>query len=171
MTFTEFLSTVFTGTNLALLGAVLAVAFSGFGSARGVGMVSEASAGLLTEDPTKFGKAMVLQALPATQGIYGFVIAFLIAVVKLDIMSGSPVTLTVGQGMYLFCAALPIALGGWVSAIKQARVATAGISVLAKRPEAVGKAIISAALVEMYAILAFLISILLVHSFNPGAAA
>ena len=149
MTFSDFLSTIFTGTNLALLGAVLAVAFSGFGSAKGVGMVSEASAGLLTEDPSKFGKAMVLQALPATQGIYGFVIAFLIAVVKLDIMSGTPVELTIGQGMYLFCSALPIALGGWVSALKQARVPTAGISLLATRPEAMGKAIICSAPVQM----------------------
>lgn len=165
MTFSDFLSTIFTGTNLALLGAAIAVICTGIGSAKGVGMVSEASAGLLSEDPTKFGKAMVLQALPATQGIYGFVIAFLIVVMKLGILSGTPAELTVGHGMYLLFASLPIAIAGWASAVKQARVATAGISVLAKRPEAVGKAIISAALVEMYAILAFLVSILLVLSF------
>ncbi len=165
MTFSELMNTLFTGTNLALLGAALAVIFTGIGSAKGVGMVSEASAGLLSVDPDKFGKALVLQALPATQGIYGFVIAFLIAVMKLQIFSGAPVELTIGQGMYLLVSALPIAIAGWASAVKQARVAAAGISVLGKRPEAVGKAIISAALVELYAILSFLISILLVLSF------
>lgn len=165
MTFSDFLNTLFSGTNLALLGAALAVIMTGIGSAKGVGMVSEAGAGLLAEDPDKFGKAMILQALPATQGIYGFVVAFLVVFLKLGALSGSLTVLTQSEGMYILFACLPIAIGGMVSATKQARVASAGINVLAKRPEAVGKAIISAALVEMYAILAFLISILLVLFF------
>ena len=45
---------------------------------------------------------------------------------------------------------------------KQARVAVAGINLLSKRPDQVGKAITSAALVETYAIFALLISVLLV---------
>ena len=69
MTFVDFLNSWFTGNNLALLGAGLAVVFSGIGSAKGVGMVGEASSGLLAEDPSKFGKALILQALPGTQGI------------------------------------------------------------------------------------------------------
>lgn len=165
MTFSDFLNTLFSGTNLALLGAALAVIMTGIGSAKGVGMVSEAGAGLLAEDPDKFGKAMILQALPATQGIYGFVVAFLVVFLKLGALSGSLTVLTQSEGMYILFACLPIAIAGMVSATKQARVAAAGINVLVKRPEAVGKAIISAALVEMYAILAFLISILLVLFF------
>lgn len=161
----ELFSSIFNGTNLALLGAALAVIGSGIGSARGVGMVSEASAGVLTEAPEKFGSCLILQALPATQGIYGFVIAFLVVFLKLNALSGNITQLSLLDGMYLFVACLPIAIVGWISALKQARVATTGISVVAKRPEAVGKAIISAALVEMYAILAFLISILLVLTF------
>ena len=78
MTFVDFLNSWFTGNNLALLGAGLAVVFSGIGSAKGVGMVGEASSGLLAEDPSKFGKALILQALPGTQGIYGLLIAFLL---------------------------------------------------------------------------------------------
>ena len=89
MTFSDFLNTLFSGTNLALLGAALAVIMTGIGSAKGVGMVSEAGAGLLAEDPDKFGKAMILQALPATQGIYGFVVAFLVVYLKLGALSGS----------------------------------------------------------------------------------
>lgn len=159
--------TIFSGTNLALLGAALAIFCTGLGSAKGVGMVSEAAAGLLTEQPEKFGRSLALQALPATQGIYGFVVAFLIVALKLNALSGTVTQLSFTEGMYLLIASLPIAIAGYGSAVKQARVATAGITVLIKRPEAAGKAIISAALVELYAILSFLISVLLVLFFNP----
>lgn len=161
MSFGQFLSTIFTGNNLALLGAALAAILSGMGSAKGVGLVGEAASGLLAEDPSKFGKALILQALPGTQGIYGLITAFLI-IFKLGILSGTPATLTVGQGMYYLVAGLPIAIVGYYSGIKQGRVAASGISLLAKRPKEVGKAITSAALVETYAIFAVLVSLLMV---------
>lgn len=160
MTFIDFLSTLLTGQNLALLGAAIAVFAAGMGSAKGVGMVGEAAAGLLTEDPSKFGKVLILQALPGTQGIYGLITAFLI-VFKIGIL-GDPVELTVAQGTYFIMAALPIAVMGYFSAIKQARVAVSGVNLIAKRPDEVGKAITSAALVETYAIFAVLVSLLLV---------
>lgn len=161
MTFVDFLNSWFTGNNLALLGAGLAVICSGIGSAKGVGLVGEASSGLLAEDPSKFGKALILQALPGTQGIYGLITAFLI-IFKMGLLGGNPVTLTVGQGIYFFAAAMPIMIVGYFSAILQGRVAASGISLLAKRPDEVGKAITSAALVETYAIFAVLVSLLLV---------
>ncbi len=161
MTFTELLSMLFTGNNLALLGAAAAVIFAGIGSAKGVGIVGEASSGLLSEDPSKFGKALILQALPGTQGIYGLITAFLI-IFNMGILGGEPVELTVGQGMYYLAAGLPIAIVGYFSAIAQGRVAASGINLLAKRPDEVGKAITSAALVETYAIFAVLVSLLLV---------
>ena len=156
----EFIKGLFTGNNLAILGAALAVVLPGFGSAKAVNMVARATAGLICEEPQKFGKSMLLQALPMTQGIYGMVVAFLIIVFSGLMGGGEP--LTVEQGFYYTFASLPIAFGGWYSALKQGEVAVAGISVLAKKPEAVGKAVISASFVELYAILALLISILLV---------
>ncbi len=156
----EIIKNIFTGNNIAILAAALAVVLPGFGSARAVNMVARATAGLISEEPNKYGKSMLLQALPMTQGIYGMVIAFLIMVFS-GIMGGTA-DLTVAEGAYYLFAALPIALGGWYSAIRQGEVAAAGVSVLAKRPEAVGKAVISASFVELYAILALLISILLV---------
>ena len=161
MTFGELLSTIFTGNNIAIMGAALAAALSGMGSAKGVGLVGEASAGLLSEDPSKFGKALILQALPGTQGIYGLITAFLI-IFKMGILGGSPLELTVAQGAYFLMASLPIAIVGLYSGIKQGKVAAAGISLIAKRPKEVGKAITSAALVETYAIFAVLVSLLLV---------
>lgn len=160
----NFFDAFFTGQNIALLGAALAVILSGFGSARGVSMVGEAASGLLTEDPSKSGKALILQALPGTQGIYGLIIAFLI-IFKIGLL-GEPVALTVSQGAYFLMAALPIAIVGYYSAIKQARVAVSGINLIAKRPDEVGKAITASALVETYAIFAVLISMLLVLFFK-----
>ena len=161
MSFGELLSTLFTGPNLAFLGAAIAAIPAGMGSAKGVGLVGEAASGLLAEDPSKFGKALILQALPGTQGIYGLITAFLI-IFKLGLLSGAPATLTVAQGMYYLVAGLPIAIVGYYSGIKQGRVAASGISLLAKRPKEIGKAITSAALVETYAIFAVLVSLLMV---------
>lgn len=159
----NLIDSILTGQNLALLGAALAAAFAGMGSAKGVSMVGEAASGLLSEDPSKFGKALILQALPGTQGIYGLITAFLI-IFKIGVL-GTPVELTVGQGVYFIMAALPIAIVGYFSAIKQAKVAVSGIHLISKRPDEVGKAITSSALVETYAIFALLVSLLLVLFF------
>ncbi len=159
-TFGEFIKTLFCGNSLAVVGAALAVVLPGFGSARGVNMVARATAGLISEDPNKYGKSMLLQALPMTQGIYGMVVAFLIMI--FSGITAPETNLTIAEGAYYLFAALPIAFGGWYSAIRQGEVATAGIAVLAKRPDAVGKAVISASFVELYAILALLISLLLI---------
>ena len=85
----SLLMQIFSGQNLALLGAALAAGLAGWGSAKGVGIVGQASTGLLTEDPGKFGKALILQALPGTQGIYGLITAFII-LFKIGIL-GTPV--------------------------------------------------------------------------------
>ncbi|MBQ8005821.1 MAG: V-type ATP synthase subunit K [Clostridia bacterium] len=165
MTFTQFIEMIFTGNNLALAGAALAAIVAGMGSAKGVGMVGEASAGLLCEDPSLFGKALILQALPGTQGIYGLITAFVI-ILKLGLLGSAPVELTVGQGAFLLFASFPIAIVGYFSATKQARVAAAGINLIAKRPDELGKAITASALVETYAIFALLVSLLPVLFFK-----
>ena len=164
------LKEIFTGNNLALLGAFLAVSLSGWGSAKGIGIVAQSASGLLSENPGMFGKALVLEALPATQGIYGLITAFLI-IFKLEILGGTPVQATVTEGIYLLVASLPIALVGLISAQHQGKVAAAGISLIAKREEETGKAIVNAVLVETYAIFAVLVSLLLVSSITLSAAA
>ena len=75
------------GIVLALTGAVLAALFAGIGSAIGVGIAGEAAAGVVTEDPNKFSKVLVLQLLPGTQGIYGLLIGF-ITLTQIGIMGG-----------------------------------------------------------------------------------
>lgn len=162
MTFAELISSLFSGQNFAILGAALAVILPGWGSAKGVGMAGEALAGLMSEDSSKFGKGFTLQILPATQGLYGFAIAFIV-MMNTGIMGGTPVTNTL-HGLYYLAACLPMAVVGFISAIKQARVAVAGINMLSKSPEASGKALTSVALVELYALLALVISFFLVSA-------
>ncbi|NLY43771.1 MAG: V-type ATP synthase subunit K [Clostridiaceae bacterium] len=153
------------GNVLAMMGAALAVFLAGIGSARGVGIVGEAAAGVVTEDPGKFGQALLLQALPGTQGIYGLLTAFVI-LNRIGVVGGTAVELSPMQGLMFFAASIPIAIVGYFSAIAQGRAAAAGIGVIAKRPEELAKAITFAAMVETYAVLALLASILMVFGIN-----
>ncbi len=151
------------GTGLALLGAAFAVALSGTGSAIGVGLAGQAAAGVVSEEPDKFMKCLILQLLPATQGIYGFIVGFL-TLIKLNAFNGfimdSGAFISVSGGLGIFFACLPIAIGGLFSAIHQGKVAVAGIALVAKRPEESTKGVLMTAMVETYALLALLISIL-----------
>lgn len=148
-----------TGLVLALLSVAIAVVLSGIGSAVGVTVVGQAAAGVVTEDPGKFAKALVLQVLPGTQGIYGFLIGFL-TIQKLNLIGGSLPDISVQTGLSLIMAALPVGLVGLFSAVLQGRVAAAGVSILAKRPDELVKAMMFAVMVEFYAILSLLASFL-----------
>ncbi len=149
------------GLALAIAGAALAALLSGMGSAKGVGMVGEAAAGLISEDPSKFTKVLILQILPGTQGLYGFITAIMV-MIKIQLLSGNPVELTTTQGLQVFAACLPMAFVGYFSAIGQAKVAASGVSVVAKKPEQQSKAMVLSAMVETYAVLALLISLLII---------
>lgn len=151
---------LFDGMGWALMGAALAAGLAGAGSAIGVGIAGKAGNGVLSEKPDLFGKVLVLQALPGTQGIYGFLVAVLM-LVKLGWISGQPVTLTPEQGLLYLAAAMPIAIGGLVSGIFQGKAAATSILMTGKRPELSTRGITMTALVETYAILALLVSILM----------
>ena len=157
----NILNSLFNGNVLALIGAALAVILAGLGSAKGVRLVGEAGAGLVSEEPESFGKVLLLQALPGTQGIYGLLTAFVI-LNRIGIVGGTAVELTIQQGFLFLAASLPIAIVGYISANAQARVAVAGIGIVAKRPDELAKAITFAAMVETYAVLALLASILMI---------
>ena len=145
------------GALAAGLGAAIAVIFSGIGSAIGVGLVGQAASGLIAEEPEKFVKSLILQLLPGTQGLYGFVIA-------LFIFLRINAELSLANGVMLLVAALPIAFVGYGSAIAQGKTAAAGIGILAKNEEQNTKGIIYAVMVETYALLSFIISIMLLTS-------
>lgn len=146
----------------ALAGAAAAVIFAGMGSAYGVGVAGQAAAGVVTEDPNKFSKVLILQLLPGTQGIYGLLVAFIaLSNAKVGVLGdGINWGLDLKTGMMIFFACLPIAVVGFFSAKHQGRTAVASIGIVAKKPEQFGKSMLFPAMVETYAILALLISIL-----------
>ena len=149
----------YSGLAMGLLGAGLAACLAGAGSARGTGIAGEAGTGLLCQDPSKFGKVMILQVIPGTQGLYGLVAGFM-CMMRMGLLDGTLTNLTVMQGFQYFAACLPIAIGGGISAVAQGKVAATGISLVSKRPAESIKAVTSAALVETYAIFALLVSLL-----------
>lgn len=153
------------GLALAILGAVIAALFAGIGSAKGVGIVGEAAAGVISVDPSKFSKVLILQLLPGTQGLYGLLTAVLM-LSRIGVLGGAPMALTVSQGLMFLAAGAPIGFVGLLSAIAQGKAAAAGVGIVAKKPEQSGKGVIMAAMVETYAILALLVSILVVYNIS-----
>lgn len=144
------------GAVIAFFAAALAFLLAGIGSAKGVGIAGEAACGVVAEDTDKFVPVMILQLLPSTQGIYGFIIAFMI-------ISKDLTNISVASGLQLLAVALPIGLVGLISGIFQGRVAAAGINIVAKRSEDMIKGIILTLMVEIFAIFALLVSILMLN--------
>jgi len=150
------------GLTLAVLGGALACILGGIGSAIGVGLAGQASSGVMSEDPGKFGSLLLLVALPGTQGIYGFLSAFLV-ILKIGLTTGTIPKLTVFHGWQILVACLPVAFAGLVSGIHQGKVCASGVYMVAKQPKDLMKPVIMAALVETYAVLGLLITILLLN--------
>ena len=151
---------LFGGLGLAFIGIALAIVLCCIGSAKGTGMVGEAATGVLSETPEHFTKCMILEALPGTQGLYGIAAGFF-ALFVLGAFSGGIQPLTLNQGMSILVACLPIAFGGWLSAKAQARVAAASINIVAKKPDDYMKGVILCGIVEFYAILSLVGTILM----------
>ena len=149
------------GIVYALLGAALAVFLAGAGSAIGVGIAGQAASGVVSEVPSKFAKVLIMQLLPGTQGIYGLLVGF-ITLSKIGLLGGGMLELTPQQGLLVLAACLPIGIVGLISGKSQGKTSAAAIGIVAKKPEQFGKAMLFPAMVETYAILALLISILAV---------
>ena len=143
-----------TGSVIGIIGIALCVLLCGIGSALGLYKTGSAAAGVLGENPKKFGKVLVLVLLPATQGIYGFIIGI--------IASGNIAALeTAEQGWALFGAVMPMAISGLITGIFQGKSAVNCIYAVGKQDSLGGKLIIYPAMIEFYAILGLIISIML----------
>lgn len=149
------------GMGFAILGAALTVGLCCVGSAKGTGLVGEAAAGLVSEDPDKSTKCLILQVLPGTQGLYGTVVWFF-SIYAIGLLNGNT-DLSVMEGLRCFAACLPMALGGLLSAIAQGRVAASSINILAKKPSDWSKGLVLCGIVEFYAILSLLASMLMLY--------
>ena len=127
----------------------------------GVGIAGQAASGVVSEDPSKFAKVLIMQLLPGTQGIYGLLVGFL-TLSKIGIIGGGALDISTSTGLLILAACLPIGIVGLISGKSQGKTAAASIGIVAKKPDQFGKAMLFPAMVETYAILALLISILAV---------
>ena len=155
------------GLVYALVGAATAVILAGIGSAVGISYAASVATGAMTEDPKNFGKYLLLVALPGTQGIYGFVGAFLV-IQKLGLTSGGGAFAAVlatpqgtALGLQIMWACFPVAFAGLVSAIYQGKVCANGVALTSKQPAESGKALVYGVFVEFYAILGLITTIFL----------
>jgi len=148
------------GTIFAIIGAALAATLAGIGSSYGVQAAGKAAAGVTAEKPDLFSKLFVLQALPATQGMYGLVAAIVI-VMRAGLFDGSINNISKESGMALLFAAIPIAVVGLISGIYQGKTAAAAILMTSKQPDAQTKGMQMTALVELYAIFALVATLLI----------
>lgn len=151
------------GQVLAFVAVFLSTIIAGYGSAKAVGLAGQTSAGVSTENPEVNSKLMVLQILPGTQGIYGFLIGVII-MVNIGALGGELKAVGLFEGIALIAAVLPVAIVGYLSAVHQAKVASAGMLMVGQHPDMSGKAITMTVMVETYAVLALLISFILVNS-------
>jgi V/A-type H+-transporting ATPase subunit K len=152
------------GLILALIGAGMAALLAGIGSAIGIGTAGRSATGVLSEKPERYGQMFIMVVLPGTQGFYGFLAAFIV-MLKLNFFGGTGVPgLTFVLGLEILIACLPVAFAGLVSAIFQGRVCSGGILMTAKKPEMAFKAgVVYAVMVEIYAVLGLLVTILILQ--------
>lgn len=141
------------GVVFGIIGVALCVLLCGLGSALGLYFTSSAAAGVTGEEPKKFGKVMLLVLLPATQGLYGFIIGILSLNALGDIS-------TAVEGWRLFGAVLPMAISGLATAILQGKSSSKCIYAVAKQDSLSGKLLLFPAMIEFYAILGLVISIM-----------
>lgn len=147
------------GADWALLGGGLAAILGGIGSAIGITAASSAVAGIVSEDGEKFGKLLPLAAMPGTQGIYGFIAAILVLI--FFNMMGGEIDIPTAIGFKIFLACMPVGFLCLFSGIYQGVTAAAAAGIVARRSEDAGKALILPALVETYAVLALIVTILM----------
>jgi len=158
--FLALFTDIISGFGIAFIGVGVAIFLAGVGSSIGVGIAGEAASGVVAEEPERFGRVLLLQALPGTQGVYGFIAGFL----ALQQISAIGAAMTVDQGRAFLFACAPVAIACLVSGVFQGRVSVSAMQIVAKKPEESGKALILPALVEFYAVLGLLGTILLLQA-------
>ena len=131
-------------TVLGYLGLGLVLALAGIGSSYGTTIAGNAAEGALKKRPEGSGNYMVLSALPATQGIYGFVAFFML----LSKMKSNP-----EMSLAIFAVGLCVGLVCMLSAIRQGQVCANGIVGISQGHDVFTNTLIYAALPEFYAIL------------------
>lgn len=158
------------GRGLAVAGAGLAVGLACAGSGRGIGIASQAATGVLSEKPHLFGKVLIMVALPGTQGFYGFITAIMLFM-KSGLISGT-YAVSLNSGIAMLFVGFAVGFAEYMTAVWQGEASAASISLIARREEEFGRAILWPAMVETYAVVSLLAGILtIIFLFNDAPTA
>lgn len=142
------------GYAVAMAGIALCVLLCGLGSSLGLFKTVSAAAGVTGEEPKRYKKIVPLVLLPATQGLYGFLISIM--------APGSlAMDMTLAQGFSVFGALLPMMLSGLITGILQGKASANCIYAVGKQESLSMKLFLFPAMIEFYAILGLVISIVL----------
>lgn len=135
---------------LGYLGLGLMFGLAAIGSSIGTTIAGNAAEGALKKNPEKSSSYMILSAMPATQGLYGFV-AFLMWMGK-DFAENGALLFGVGIAVGLVCL---------FSAIRQGQVCANGIVGISQGHDVQTNTMIYAALPEFYAILSLVAALMI----------
>ena len=134
---------------LGYIGLACMLGLSFIGSAFGTTIAGNAAEGGLKKNPDGSTNYMILSAMPASQGLYGFV-AFLLWVGK-DFAT---------DGVKLFAVGLAVGVVLLFSAIRQGQVCANGIVGISQGHDVFTNTLIYAALPEFYAILSLIAALM-----------
>ena len=134
---------------LGYIGLAMMLGLSGIGSSIGTTIAGNAAEGALKKNPEKSSSYMILSAMPATQGLYGFV-AFLMWIGK-DFAA---------DGIVLFAVGIAVGVVCLFSAIRQGQVCANGIIGISLGHDVQTNTMIYAAFPEFYAILALIAALM-----------
>ena len=138
---------------LTCIGIAVITASSFFASALGVTICGKTVIGAMKKNPDAFGSYLILSALPASQGLYGFVMYFMLqGFIRPDV--------SMFQAWVIFFISIMVAIVGIYASIRQAQVCANGISATAEGHNVTAATMIMAVFPELYAILALLVTIL-----------
>ncbi len=140
------------GRAIGIAGLAICMILCGAGSAFGLYKTGASAAGVLAEDGKKFSKIIVLSLLPATQGIYGFVLA---------VMNIPGAEIAIATGWAVFWKGVALGVTGFASAILQGATAASCIYAIGKNSAGSGKYVLFPAMIEFYAILALVLGIMM----------
>ncbi len=147
-----------TGHIYGLIGAALAIILSSIGSSIAVGRAGQMAGAIMSKDPSKFTSSMILTLLPSSQSLYGLIVAFL-AISQMKILGTPDPLFSTSDGLSMLLLCLPAGVIGLISALFQGKVAMTGMELCMKQEGQMGRAIIFAAFVEIFAIFALVISL------------
>lgn len=150
---------------LGWIGLFAPTALGAIGSILGCARAGQAACGAMLDLEGGYGRYIGLSALPSSQMIYGIVVMFALQTAATPATpeggTALPMTITATNSPGLFVLGVLCGVALMVSAIFQGACCASAISVSKRKPEVFGLAVAPAAIVEGFAVFAFIFALVL----------